>query len=102
MKKGCLSTGPHYNPFSQNHGGLNTSVRHIGDFGNIDCNNQGVCNGNFSAPTINLSGDFSVLGRAIVLHQNRDDLGLGGNASSLENGNSGARIACGVIGIDKP
>jgi Cu-Zn family superoxide dismutase len=77
-------------------------VRHIGDFGNINCDSRGVCSATFNAPTVKLSGKFSVLGRTIVLHQNKDDLGRGGNKKSLEVGNSGARIACGIIGVDKP
>jgi len=34
-----------------------------------------------------------------VLHQLEDDLGLVGNEGSKAAGNSGRRIACGVIGI---
>ena len=40
-----------------------------------------------------------MVGRACVLHAGKDDLGTGGNESSLANGNAGARIACGIIGL---
>ena len=47
---------------------------------------------------ISLNGERSVIGRAIVLHANTDDLGLGGNEESLKTGNAGARSGCGIIG----
>ena len=36
-----------------------------------------------------LYSTYGIIGRAIVLHLNPDDLGLGGNPASLSNGNSG-------------
>ena len=39
-----------------------------------------------------------MIGRAVVLHQNTDDLGWGGDEESKKTGNAGMRIACGVIG----
>ena len=42
-------------------------------------------------------GYYSILGRGVVVHLNKDDLGMGMNMASEENGNSGARIGCGVI-----
>ena len=39
-----------------------------------------------------------MIGRAIVVHAEADDLGLGGNEGSLRTGNAGGRVGCGVIG----
>lgn len=47
---------------------------------------------------LTLSGPRSIIGRGLVIHSNRDDLGKGGAADSLTTGNAGGRIACGVIG----
>ena len=100
----CLSTGAHYNPLGSNrHGDLESENpketlldRHMGDLGNL------MLIENVPQPItqseLNIYGpEFNILGRAIVIHEKPDDLGLGGNAESLATGNSGARIACGII-----
>ena len=51
------------------------------------------------AGRVDLIGDRSVVGRGIVVHADRDDLGQGGDAESLKTGNAGDRLACGVIVI---
>jgi len=37
------------------------------------------------------------LNRSIVIHEDEDDLGKGGDSESLKTGNAGKRIACGKI-----
>jgi Cu-Zn family superoxide dismutase len=48
---------------------------------------------------ISLDGPHSILGRTMVVHADADDFGRGGHELSRETGNSGARLACGVIGL---
>jgi len=67
--------------------------------GNVDANAAGVVSTAFSDNLITLFGARSIIGRAIVLHADEDDLGLTDNADSLKTGNAGARLACGIIGI---
>ena len=94
----CGSSGMHFNPLNQTHGDINAIVRHVGDYGNVMSDNNGNIIANFTDRVSTLFGDFNVLGRTIVLHQDQDDLGLGNSTTSKTTGNSGARIACGVIG----
>ncbi|RCN35844.1 copper/zinc superoxide dismutase [Ancylostoma caninum] len=46
---------------------------------------------------ISLTGPQSIVGRAIVIHADPDDLNRGNAPTSNTTGNSGARVACGVI-----
>ena len=46
---------------------------------------------------VDLHGDRSVVGRALIVHADEDDLGKGGDAESLKTGNAGDRLGCGVI-----
>ncbi|KAJ6635159.1 Extracellular superoxide dismutase [Cu-Zn], partial [Pseudolycoriella hygida] len=95
---GCTSMLAHYNPDSLNHGGQTDKIRHEGDLGNIQANANGVSSMTIIDSYITLSGPRTIIGRGIVVHNNRDDLGKGGSADSLTTGNSGARVACAVIG----
>merc|ERR1712166_278396 len=99
LTKGCVTAGPHYNPFGMTHGGPGKEIRHVGDLGNVQADAEG--NGKYEASDsmIHLFGAYSVVGRSCVLHSKTDDLGEGGDAESLKTGNAGARIACGVIGL---
>ena len=97
MSKGCDSVGSHYNPYEKTHGALNVPTSHIGDLGNITVDAAGRCHATIFANDLPLSGPNSVVGRAMVIHADKDDLGLGHNEESLKSGNSGARISCGII-----
>lgn len=85
----ATSAGPHFNPKSgAHHGGVSTPARHGGDLGNmkVDSNGKGLL--------VVAVGDLSmdnVVGRSIVVHEKQDDL------QTDPAGNSGARVACGVI-----
>ena len=48
---------------------------------------------------IDLTGNDSIIGRAVFCHKDNDDLGKGGFDGSKTTWHAGARLALGVIGI---
>lgn len=72
--------------------------RHIGDLGNIVANEEGVADININDRIISLTGPFSIAGRAFVVHSDEDDLGaFPDDSGSVTHGNSGNRLACGIV-----
>ncbi|CAL1285482.1 unnamed protein product [Larinioides sclopetarius] len=98
LSGGCASAGGHFNPFQKNHGAPTDEERHVGDLGNIQAGSNGVATINIVDHQLRLCGPISVMGRAIVVHAQQDDLGRGGNEESLRTGNAGSRVGCCVIG----
>ncbi|CAL5423604.1 unnamed protein product [Camellia sinensis] len=74
---GCNSTGPHFNPFEKDHGAPSDKERHAGDLGNIVAGPDGVAEIFIKDMLIPLRGQHSILGRAVVVHADPDDLGRG-------------------------
>ncbi|KAD4384949.1 hypothetical protein E3N88_25117 [Mikania micrantha] len=100
---GCMSTGPHYNPHGKEHGAPDDEIRHAGDLGNVTVGEDGILYFlKISFPftkLIPLIGAQSIIGRAVVVHADPDDLGKGGHELSKSTGNAGGRVACGIIGL---
>lgn len=88
--------GGHFNPEGHNHSSPKNSSRHIGDLGNIEADDTGFASVVFIDQTLSLNGANSIIGRAIIVHQNADDL------TSQPTGAAGSRVGQGVIGISKP
>ncbi|XP_067145279.1 superoxide dismutase [Cu-Zn]-like [Centruroides vittatus] len=101
LTHGCESAGEHYNPYHKNHGGQFDDDRHLGDLGNIVAGGHGVAKVYKVDQVMSLFGEHSVLGRTMVVHANPDDLGQGGDEESKKSGNSGDRLACGIIHVIK-
>jgi len=96
----CNSACSHFNPTNSNHGGRNSKERHVGDLGNIKSKNKiakGILNDKLIS--LNFKNTNCIIGRSVIVHNDRDDLGKGGDTESLKTGNAGKRMACGVIGI---
>jgi Cu-Zn family superoxide dismutase len=84
------SAGAHFNPAHQHHGGPATTERHAGDLGNIQADASGKAHLEWKGK-MSLIGADSIIGKSVVVHEKEDDL------KTDPTGNSGGRIACGVI-----
>ena len=68
-----------FQPRNKEHGGLDSKIRHLGDLGNIS-SEKGVSKGRISTDTLSLvmGKTNCIVGRMIIVHADRDDLGKGG------------------------
>lgn len=92
------SAGEHFDPHDSPHGGPDDppDERHTGDLGNVSVDDGGMANVDVSDDVITLAeGSDGVGGRALVLHEEEDDL------QSQPSGDAGDRAACGVIERDR-
>lgn len=90
------SAGPHFDPAGREHGSENPAGPHAGDLPNLEVDADGRGALSTVAPGIEVTGGgpSSLLrsgGTAIVVHASADDY------VTDPSGDSGARIACGVI-----
>jgi Cu-Zn family superoxide dismutase len=89
------SAGPHFNPANKQHGALNPQGSHAGDLPNIDIGADG--NGRLETANEQMTlgaGSTSIWdadGSTLIVHAAPDDF------KTDPTGNSGARIACGVL-----
>ncbi|KAA3473335.1 SODCC.2: Superoxide dismutase [Cu-Zn] 2 [Gossypium australe] len=91
--------GFHIHALGDTTNGCNSTERHAGDLGNIIAGPDGVAEVSIKDWQIPLIGQHSILGRAVVVHADPDDLGKGGHELSKTTGNAGARVGCGIIGL---
>lgn len=86
------SAGGHFNPDSHPHGGPDDAQRHAGDLGNVRASPAGQASTEMTTNRLTVSaGPRSVVGKAVVLHADADDL------QTQPTGDAGGRIACGVV-----
>jgi superoxide dismutase, Cu-Zn family len=90
------SAGAHFNPTNQPHAAPDATARHVGDMGNVEADASGAAKLDYLDHNMSLANDrTSIIGRSVVVHAKADDL------KSQPAGDSGARVACGVIGRAK-
>ena len=81
----------HFNPAGKAHGHYGSTERHGGDMVNLVANADGTASYRGEVSGLSLTGPTGVVGRSVVIHADPDDY------KSQPAGNSGKRIACGVI-----
>lgn len=87
----AMNAGGHFNPGSMVHGAPDAVSHHAGDFGNVTADDKGEVHTRLTSHAISINGATDgVVGHAVVLHGNPDDL------VSQPAGNAGPRIGCGV------
>lgn len=89
------SAGGHFNPTGAPHG-PQAGPHHAGDMPSLKANAQGVADAKFTLQGVSVGtsgpgGAPDLAGRSVVVHANPDDY------ATQPTGNSGGRIACGVI-----
>lgn len=90
------TAGSHFNPTDKEHGFNNLKGFHAGDLPNVEVGQDGQLNASVTTAelTLKLGQENSILdddGSALVIHAKEDDY------KTDPSGNSGDRIACGVI-----
>ena len=58
----------HWNPHGKTHGNCGDAECHAGDLGNITAGADGVAKGEVSSAVVRLDGEFTVVGRACMVH----------------------------------
>jgi superoxide dismutase, Cu-Zn family len=85
------SAGGHFNPTGKPHGAPGGD-HHAGDMPALKADANGRASVSFELAGVDVaSGPQSLVGRALIIHKDADDY------KTQPTGNSGARIACGVI-----
>jgi superoxide dismutase, Cu-Zn family len=88
------SAGDHWNPTKRQHGSRSPQGPHLGDMPNITVGSDSSADVNATTAGGTVSGDNALLdadGAAVVVHAKADDY------RTQPSGNSGDRIACGVV-----
>jgi Cu-Zn family superoxide dismutase len=87
-----VSAGPHYNPGNHKHGGPDTPEHHAGDMGNLTADESGHAMVDVTLHDTQLD---ALVGKSVIVHATEDDM------KTDPSGNSGGRVAGGVIEMKK-
>ena len=87
-----MSAGGHFNPTGKPHGNPYLPDHHAGDMPMLlaDASGNATLSSDVDVMTIG-SGATDIVGKAVIVHKDSDDF------TTQPTGNSGARVACGVI-----
>ena len=85
------SAGGHFNPTNQPHGAHGSGLHHVGDMPQLMADASGTAKVSFNSQTLKLRGPNSIIGKAVIVHRDPDDV------NHQPVGNAGPRLACGVI-----
>lgn len=86
------TAGTHWNPTNKQHGLNNPNGPHAGDMPNVTVDANGAINATVVLPHATMAQLLDADGSSVMIHANADDY------VSQPAGNSGAKIACAVIG----
>jgi Cu-Zn family superoxide dismutase len=90
------TAGPHWNPAAKKHGFNNPAGPHAGDLSNVTVAGNGVLQEAVTLAHASFATMLDADGAALVIHAKADDY------VTDPSGNSGDRIACGVISLATP
>lgn len=90
----ATSAGGHFNPTGHQHAAPADEERHAGDLGNLIADETGRAVYEWVDPKMELSGDHTIIGRGVIVHDSEDDF------ATQPTGNAGGRVACGVVIAD--
>lgn len=90
------TAGPHFNPEGKKHGSMSSDGQHAGDLPNITAAASGEAKAEFTSKHVTLKPNvansvFKPQGTSFIIHAGPDD------HKTDPTGNSGDRVACGVI-----
>ena len=87
-----MSAKGHFNPFGRPHGHPQSAERHAGDLPALKVAKNGRAKLDVTVDGISIGqGPGNIVGRGLIIHADPDDF------RTQPTGNSGARLACGVI-----
>jgi Cu-Zn family superoxide dismutase len=86
------SAGGHFNPLGKPHAHPTSADRHAGDMPMLEADAAGNATLTATLDVITIGGGAAdIVGRGVIVHKDPDDW------KTQPTGNSGARVACGVI-----
>jgi Cu-Zn family superoxide dismutase len=87
-----MSAGGHFNPGGKPHGNPGAPDHHAGDMPMLEADASGNASLTADLDAVTIGGGAAdIVGKAVIVHKDPDDF------KTQPTGNSGARVACGVI-----